>query len=176
MKKLKKMTLANRCSLHELAVGMQPLGAIDLAAMIGGLHEQLSISGGVLENVEGGVLFTGNDGSTCLFEGATFVAGGSLPGSAYQMSGTIHISYDWLNDKKYPFNVNNFAHEFGHYLQQQEMGLGSYLVDVAAPSGYDMALRYVGCNPGYAHNELPYEKDADDRGKKYMEEHMKKPK
>lgn len=170
MKKLKKMKLANRCSLHELAVGMQPLGAIDLAAMIGGLNEQLPISGGVLENVEGGVLFTGSDGSTCLFEGVSWSTKAVCSGTAYQLSGIIHISYDWINAEEYPFNVTNFAHEFGHFLQQQEYGTWNYLWDVAVPSVYD-----IWHNGGTNHHQQPYEQDADKRGEDYMNEHMKKP-
>lgn len=169
MKKLQKLKLANKCSLQELTIGMQPLGAIDLAAMIGGLNEQLSISGGVLKNVEGGVLFTGSDGSTCLFEHVSWSTDYVLPGKAYQLNGTIHISESWLNDEEYPFTVKRFAHEFGHYLQQQEYGTSSYLWNVAVRSVYSVAT-----DPANHYSE-PFEQDATNRGEDYLKDHLKKP-
>lgn len=169
MKKLKKMKLANRCSLQQLNDRMLPLGAIDLAAMIGGMGEKLNISGGSLENVEGGVLFTGSDGSTCLFEGVSWTSNCVFSGTAYQAMGYIHISNDWVNAAYHPFDINDFAHEFGHYLQEQEYGLAYYL-GIAAPSAAEIYFFN-----GQYHDLLPGEQDADKRGEEYMKEHMKKP-
>lgn len=38
--------------------------------------EAIRISGGSLQNVNGGVNYVGDDGTTCYFEGVTFAVGG----------------------------------------------------------------------------------------------------
>lgn len=169
--KLKKMKLANKCSLQQLAGEMPVLGTIDQAAIIGGWGE-LNISGGKLENVWGGVQFTGDDGSTCFFEGVWCGSGSYIVANntAYQMLGWIQISDSWIYDDKNPFNIHDFAHEFGHHLQEEEYGFWGYIAGVAMPSVYDMLV-----NGGYGHKQQPYEQDAYNRGEEYLKNHMKKP-
>ncbi len=150
---------------------MPVLGKVDQAFLLGG-GNILYISGGYLENMSYGVLFVGNDGTRCFFNGVSWTTDGLyniipvVENTAYQWNGTIHIDYGWAKDG---FNVYNFAHEFGHYLQQEEMGTYNYLRYVAYPSMYNLQFE-----DGYNHNSMPYETDATSRGIKFFNTHKYK--
>lgn len=79
--------------------------------------------------------------------------------AAYQLNGTIHISDSWANNG---FSNFDFAHEYGHYLQQEEIGTANYLVNVAIPS-----VISAWTNPEN-HSSQSYEIDATERGIGYM--------
>lgn len=162
MKKIKKLDLN----------GMKETDTLlnDSATLLStaGSDSTINISGGTLKNTNGGVLYTGNDGSSCFFTGVSASVVGWIPdGTACQWSGTIYIETGWAASS---FNVNDFAHEYGHYLQQQEMGTGSYIWSVGISSVWDMIK-----NGGCGHSDLPYEKDATERGMAYLNANMKKP-
>lgn len=164
MKKLKRIKLEGKHSLHQLAGEMSVLGITEQVLILGG-GDKLYITGGSLENVNGGVLFEGNDGINCLFTGVQWSTDYVLNDTAYQWSGTIHISKSWISKG---FNIYDFAHEFGHYLQQKEMGTVIYVKDVAYPSAKDM------CRKGTDHDQLPCEVDATRRGNSFFEKHKYK--
>ena len=152
MKKIKRLSLnglKETCLLLDDTTKMSILGG-------GG---KVNISNGTLENMQNGVQYVGTDGTTCFFEGVNFVIGGTLENTAYQFNGTIHIDESWL---KNGFNVDNFAHEYGHHLQQQEMGTLYYFAYVAIPSVWN-----EWAEGGSGHSSMPYEKDADKRGSDY---------
>lgn len=160
MKKIKKHSLKSlkeNCILLDDSTQMSILGGVDV----------LKINGGTLEEINGGVQYTGDDGSSCYFEGVTISTCFVREGTAYQLFGCIHISEDWINGG---FSVKNFAHEYGHYLQEKEMGIFDYIVDVAYPSAYNMWFE-----DGYNHNELECEIDADRRAQEYLQSHWIEP-
>lgn len=147
-----------RLSIDELRDKMYVLNTLEQRAIIGG--DRININGGYLEEVNGGVYYYGNNGCSVFFKGVQVEIGGIVSdGTAYQMSGTIRIAEDWCNST---FNIYNFAHEYGHYLQQKEMGTLGYIIDVAIPSIYSAAT-----NPD-GHGQKPYEQDATMRGNQYL--------
>ena len=87
-----------------------------------------------------------------------------MNGTAYQLNGMIHVSSSWANDG---FNVYDFAHEYGYYLQQEEMGSLKYYM-MAMASVYS-----VYSNPGN-HLQQPFEMEASRLGLEYLNEHMKR--
>lgn len=83
---------------------------------------------------------------------------------ALQEYGYVGISQAWARSN---FDIHDFAHEFGHYLQQVEMGF-SYQYRVALPSIIN--ITFYG---GAGHDSMPYEKDATARGEAYLREHLR---
>lgn len=117
------------------------------------------IKGGYLYEVDGGTIFCGDDDRFVWFPGVGVSTSYVVDGTAYQLNGTIHISEDWLDDG---FDIYDFAHEYGHYLQQVEMGNWKYYKDVAAESAGDMIT-----DPDN-HSSQPYEQDATERGYNFL--------
>lgn len=108
------MKKIQRLSLNELEETCTLLNDYAQASILGG--KDIKIKGGFLQEINGGVQYTGDDGSTCFFSGVS-LSTTSPSGTAYQYGGTIHIDEKWRS-----FDVNDFAHEYGHYIQEQEMG------------------------------------------------------
>ena len=138
-----------------------PLNDSIQASILGGGYP-LKIKGGTLVEKNGGVQYTGDDGTTCFFSGVS-LGNSALSGTAYQYNGTIHIDEGWANGKDgVQFDINNFIHEYGHFLQEQEMGHFEYSFRVAIPSGTDIGLRNIynlfGYKHSYSHMDLPFEK------------------
>lgn len=114
-------------------------------------YETLRIAGGFLQETGNGTWYYGEDGKQIFFEGIGISTAEPIAsGTAFQVGGVISISQDWLNDTRHPFTIKDFAHEYGHYLQELEMGSGSYWKDVAIPSGYNLLT-----DPG-SHDDMPY--------------------
>ena len=133
-------------------------------------YETLRIAGGFLQETGNGTWYYGEDGKQIFFEGIGISTAEPIAsGTAFQVGGVISISQDWLNDTRHPFTIKDFAHEYGHYLQELEMGSGSYWKDVAIPSGYNLLT-----DPG-SHDDMPYEQDATKRGNDYMDSHTTYP-
>lgn len=148
------------------------------ASILGG-GDPLKIKGGTLVEKNGGVQYTGDDETTCFFSGVS-LGNLALSGTAYQYNGTINIDEGWANGKDgVQFDINNFIHEYGHFLQEQEMGHFEYSFRVAIPSGTDIGLRNIynlfGYKHSYSHMDLPFEKNATERGEEYYKRWMRKP-
>ena len=124
---------------------------------------KIHIRGGWLTTINGGTMFTSDNGSYVFFQGIRFTTSFALHNSAYQIFGYIHISRRWLENG---FSLNHFAHEYGHYLQQKDKGLLRYLFFIAIPSLFS-ALK----EPS-AHIYKPYEVDATVRGNDYVRNNM----
>ena len=60
-------------------------------------------------------------------------------------------------------NENIVKHEYGHYLQLQEMGFGGYISNVAAPSVTAFWLNKAG-KLSYDYYGSPWEHDANEKG------------
>jgi hypothetical protein len=98
----------------------------------------LEIKGGALVQLDGGVMYvpfgSGSNGSSSgnavFFEGVTISTSSVTGSTSYQMNGTIHIDSNWAANG---FNLCDFAHEYGHYLQQQEWGNAKYYGMAASP-------------------------------------------
>lgn len=149
-----------KASIEELRKEMPVLNEEEEQSIVGG--ERIRISGGYLESVDGGTYFYGDNGSTVFFKGVDFSIDSKLIAdySAYQFNGTIHVEEKWAYNG---FDIYVFAHEYGHYLQQEEMGFWNYLTDVAIPSMYSAQH-----NDPYTHSQQPFEKDATKRGEEYL--------
>lgn len=119
--------------------------------------EHLRISGGTLIDTAAGVDFISDTKEVTHFKGVDFSTSWVRDDTAYQLNGTIHISEKWL---KNGFNIYDFAHEYGHYLQQQDPNCNYPLM--AAESAFSELF-----DPEN-HANQPFEKDATRRGEEYL--------
>lgn len=159
MKKLK----LTRKSLDELVLVMPVIDELEQGVMVGGGDGDIVIYGGVLHNGNGGVTFIGNDGTTCFFEGVTARTPAIIAdGTAYQFGGNINMSKKGLSTN---FGIEDFAHEYGHYLQQKEMGVIDYTFQVAIPSAWNLL------HDPQTHDQQPYEQGATTKGMEYYNTH-----
>lgn len=128
----------------------------------GGTGDYLWISGGYLEDTSSGVVFHGNDGCTMFYEGVDISTNVVVSNAAYQLFGTIHIDNGWANNG---FDIDDFNHEYGHYIQEQQMGTSSYIINIGLPSAYDVATG------NSEHMSQPYEIEATNLGNSYYNNH-----
>lgn len=157
------MKRIRRIKLDSLQKEMSFLPKKQLSIFVGGGDNPYRINGGTIQNTDIGVVWMGDDGRSCTFYGVSFDIGGlCYANAAYQLSGTIHIGSEWAENG---FGVYDFAHEFGHYLQQEEYGFLGYVTDVIIPS--------VTSASSPNHSEIPCEKDATKRGKDYLDKNLK---
>lgn len=162
MKKLKKL------KLHDLEASCDLLSPFEQKRIMGGKDDIFDIQGGRIAEQNGGVLLTTTDGYSFFFDGVRLTDDWVIGETAYQLNGMIHISYSWIYAKEYRFCVNDFLHEFGHYLQQLYYGSTfSYLYHVGIPSGWSCLT-----DPKN-HQNQPYEKDATTLGREYFEKNKK---
>lgn len=164
------MKKIQRLSLNELEETCTLLNDYAQASILGG--KDIKIKGGVLQEINGGVQYTGDDGSTCFFSGVS-LSTTSPSGTAYQYGGTIHIDEKWRS-----FDVNDFAHEYGHYIQEQEMGTFTYTYSVGVPSAFDVMWGNFFDWLGISHKEhshRSYEVDASEKGNDYLKSNMHTP-
>lgn len=127
-------------------------------------QDALRIAEGALLNLADGCLFVGDGGERCLFRGVRYSTRGVRANTAYQANGVIRISERWLSDAQCPFGLHDFAHEYGHYLQQRDYGWWDYYSRVAWDS-----ITHLGDD----HYARPYEADATRRGAAYLAEHLR---
>ena len=103
------------------------------------------------------VVITDKKGESYVFDGVTMDTGGAFNGAAYQLNGTIHEG----RGENAGLSMNEFIHEYGHYLQQQESQIG--YIGVIAESAYKSVTKddnYYGSGN---------EKNASERGNAYMD-------
>lgn len=148
MKKIGKLRL------DELKKNVKVLTPEEQRRYVGG-QDVWRIAGGYLYEVEGGTLFCGDDDRSVWFPGVSVTTWWTKKDTAYQYNGTIHIDENWLENG---FNIYDFAHEYGHYIQQYLLGDEAYDRYIAIPSMHDLAT-----DPEH-HDEQWYEKDATERG------------
>lgn len=122
--------------------------------------------GGVLRSVtqDGmhGVMYYGNNGTTCFFSGVK-MSSTPIDGSAFQMHGIIFVSPGWVSRG---FDVYDFAHEYGHYIQEMNMPAALYY-SLAVGSVYS----YLTSTPE-EHMSKPFEVQATNLGNQYLLAHM----
>ena len=125
---------------------------------------RIRICGGYLENTSRGTRYVGTDGRCVCFVGVRVRRGGWFVPSrvAFQFCGRIYVGRKWAGED---FSVLMIAHEYGHFLQQRELGFWRYLWRVAYPSVLSV-LR----DP-YGHLHHPVEEDATRRGLRYYYAH-----
>ena len=153
-----------RLGIEELRDKMYVLNTLEQRTIIGG--ERVNINGGYLEEVNGGVYYYGNNGCSVFFEGVEIWVSNLIRDySAYQLNGTIGIESDWCNTS---FNIYDFAHEYGHYLQQKTMGTYDYLTVVVPNSLYSATF-----NDPYTHSQQTYELQATLLGNEYLKNNTK---
>lgn len=153
---MKKLTRKN---LDELTNAMPVISEQDQRSCVGGAPgDILDISGGYLIEMSGGTVFFGENGFMTFYRDVTFSTKNVVDGAAYQLNGVIHISDSWVNNG---FSNDDFAHEYDHFLQQQEMGTAAYLATVVIPSVWS-----AWTDPENHANE-PFEIDATERGMEY---------
>lgn len=121
------------------------------------------IQGGYLIPKETHVLFPSDKGEEIIFQGIRVSTSRVVKNAAYQLNGVIYISKNWI---KKGFSVQDFAHEYGHYLQQKELGLFKYLVKIAFPSMFSLAAKPK------KHFQRPFERDATNKGNEYLKRYL----
>lgn len=104
-----------------------------------------------------------NGGQTIIFDGV-LCSNGSLGGCPYQFCG-IKVGPDPESN----FGIEEMIHEYGHFLQQEEMGAVKY-VFVAGSGSYDANHNEMYTSPesGCGYYDQPNECDASLRGQKYI--------
>jgi hypothetical protein len=134
---------------------LQELHSIEKASIIGGGNGVYVLSDGVvISNSYGSTIYYEN--GNCLYlDGVQISTSLVAPDTGYQWNGVIHIS------QPEGWSVNLLLHEYGHYIQQQEMGRWDYFWGVAAPSVWSLLT-----NPDN-HNSKWFEIDATKKGKEY---------
>lgn len=160
---MRKLT---RKSLEELAM-MLPVVENEIQASYvgGGNGDSYNIRGGRLEDTTEGVVFHSDSGFSVTFDGVDI----STPwwikdGTAAQKGGTIYIDDGWLNSS---FGISDFIHEYGHYLQEQEMSRTEYLKE-AAESMWSVLI-----DPEN-HDNQPFEQEATRKGMEYWNKQLEK--
>lgn len=129
-------------------------------------YPHIAINGGTLIRKMNGTLYIGDNGASCFFpEIKVKVSNFVCKGTAYQWLGVIYIAKGW-SDKE--FNIHHFIHEYGHFLQQREFGVFSFLLKIAIKSVFSL------CFFPKRHTQRQYEKDATYRGRTFWNNHHKK--
>ena len=155
---MKKLTKKDLTELSKTLTLIEPNAQRQFIGGAGRNGERLRISGGTLIDTAEGVDFISDTGEITHFKGVDFSTSWVFDDTAYQLNGTIHISKEWL---KGGFDIYKFAHEYGHYLQQQDPN-HNYTLTVIK-SVYSLLT-----NPRN-HENQPFEKDATRRGNEYLE-------
>jgi hypothetical protein len=91
-----------------------------------------------------------------VFEGVN-ISTSAINSNPFQWNGTIHLP------NPSDFDINTVIHEYGHYIQQQDKGILSYLFTVAIPS----MLSVIVDDP-QEHMERSFEQNATLRGENYV--------
>ncbi|MFT4073149.1 MAG: hypothetical protein QM654_14645 [Dysgonamonadaceae bacterium] len=139
---------------------MPVISGNSLRRYVGG-GDVLRISGGTLVEEKEGTTFYGDDGSSTFYKGVSFSTNGApITGTAYQLNGTIHINKSWANSS---FNQCDFAHEYGHYLQQQSMST----IEYAKLSAKSLISGFF--NTAEEHLRQNFEMEATRLGEEYMD-------
>jgi hypothetical protein len=162
--KTRKLT---RKSLDELAVIMPIIDKNGQNGFVGGtIVTSIRINGGYLisydyenEDLVKLTVYQPDSGSTIVFDGVT-CSTGSLNGSAYQFNG-IKVG----EDSEANFDIGTMIHEYGHFLQQEEMGTVAYLAYAGSGSAYGYTFS------GVDYYDIPSEKNASERGQEYMDQY-----
>jgi hypothetical protein len=158
MKKLKKITL------ETMKNDFHVLNKAFLKTILGGGYVgSYSINGGTITNWTYGdynyAVFTSNGGQVLVLEGV-HVGGNTLPfqesDTACYFNGEIRIGSDWSD-----FGFSDLVHEYGHYLQSQDMSAADYW------SGAVGSAWNIWQDDGEGHSEMPFEQDATNRGNEY---------
>lgn len=160
MKKLTKQCLVE---LSETLTLIEPNVQRQFVGGAGDTGDRLPISGGTLVDTQSGVDFISNSRQVTHFKGVDISTSWVREGTAYQLNGTIHIDEGWA---KNGFNIYDFAHEYGHYLQQQDPN-HCYLTTILK------SVYSVISDPGN-HKNQPIEIDATRRGNEYLRDHAGK--
>lgn len=123
----------------------------------------LRIREGYLISKTDHVIFRSDEGWEIIFQGVRISTSMVVKNAAYQLNSVIHISKNWI---KRGFSIQDFTHEYGHYLQQQEMGLFKYLRKVAFLSVFSLITRPE------THYHRPFERDATNKGNEYRNRYV----
>ncbi|MGE9314219.1 hypothetical protein ACLOAU_21370 [Niabella sp. CJ426] len=129
--------------------------------------DQMAINGGLLVETANGVQYYGSSGTVAFFPGVK-LSKNAANNTAYQMNGTIHINENWANNG---FDIDDFAHEYGHYLQQQGRGQFRYLLEIALPSVGSAVIGnilYKMFGTENFHDNQWYEKSATQLGQEFL--------
>lgn len=126
------------------------------------MKKPIDIEDGMLIRINGGTLFRSHsDDSEVFFPGIRAHAGGLLvaPNGAFQLWGHIFIGRRWHKDG---FLLHNFAHEYGHFLQERSMGHIRYFFRVALPSLWSLIRRPL------RHGKKSFEREATRLGLEFI--------
>ena len=126
------------------------------------MKRPINIEDGILFRTKGGTLFRRySDDSEVFFPCVRAHLGGLLvaPNGAFQLWGRIFIGRRWHKDG---FLLRNFAHEYGHYLQERRIGHIRYIFKIALPSLWSLIRRPL------RHEKQTFEREATMLGIDYI--------
>jgi hypothetical protein len=156
--------------LDDLAATMQVMSEDEQRRYVGGADSSYYYGSGIERKIEGGRLVETSDGVTyysyggdCIFFKGVKISNSSLSSHPYQLNGTIY-----LPGSGYKFD--DILHEYGHYIQQQEMGGLRYFFEVAIPS-VGSAI-YDDITRKNLHLTRSFEVEASGKGDYYFQENF----
>ena len=131
----------------------------------GGITNTLRIADGTLKLENGSTVFYGNDGTVVRFDGVSWTTATVRSDTAYCDGNAIHIDQGWANNG---FKVENFAHEYGHYIQRTRMSAAGYWSNALLSAGSVLVDGVLHTN---LHDSLEYEEEATQLGTEYLKTH-----
>lgn len=156
-----------RATIDEVRKEMPVIENNEARNVIGGTQvSSIRINGGYLisydyENSEMGKLTVyqpDGGGQPIVFDGVTCSSSSAPDGSGFQLGGVVRVG----EQPETYFDIGLMIHEYGHYLQEQSMGTGAYLLYAGIGS---LKGRLNEDTPYY---DIPSERDASNRGDNYM--------
>lgn len=160
---MKRLTKEDLTELSRTLTLIEPNAQRQFIGGAGRDGDTLCISGGTLIDTPEGVDFISDSGETTHFSGVDLSTSWVTRNAAYQLNGTIHIGKKWL---KNGFNLYDFAHEYGHYLQQRDPN-HNYLCTM-------LKSVYSLLTDPKNHENQPFEIDATRRGYEYLRDNAGK--
>ncbi|GAA5221283.1 hypothetical protein GCM10025777_19130 [Membranihabitans marinus] len=118
----------------------------------------MEISGGYLEEAANGVTYYGHDGQLIFFPDIKLSAK-SVKGTAFQFLGVIHINKYWASSG---FNVYDFTHEYGHFIQEKRIGSFKFLFTIGILSV--CSVLYDTLTKSNLHGSRWFEREASQLG------------
>jgi hypothetical protein len=148
------MRTLRKKDIESMARELQVLRRIEEKSIVGGVSVFI-LTDSIAISTQSGTSIYYLNGCTLYLSGVQMSTNMVTSGAAYQFNGTIHINPD------VKWSASDIIHEYGHYIQQQEMGTWGYMTDVAIPSLWSAA------RDPENHDTKWFEKDATEKGNDY---------
>jgi hypothetical protein len=154
------MRTLRKADIESMERELQELHSMEKASIIGGGNGIYVLADGVIVSNSYGSTIYYENGNCMYINNVQISTNWVTPDAGYQWNGVIHIS------QSENWSIDGILHEYGHYIQQQEMGRWDYFWRVAIPSMWSLLT-----NPSN-HNTKWFEVDATKKGSEYQSNNM----